>query len=413
MRAVLVYNSGAARQAYSEALFPGRRRQVHKQGRNAKNVLITTQEDLDAFIRSAQESPVLAIDTEFIPEQTYHPVLCLVQLGTCSQQVAVDPLALPALDGLDRLLSDPAITKVFHAGAQDVEILLQQLHVLPRPLFDIQIAEAYLGGRIKSGYAELVHKYCGVTLAKSQTMSDWHHRPLSAAQLSYALDDVRYLPQIWQQMQQELETAGRLDWVREDFERLGSPQTYAARPEEAYLRLKNTNGLSRQQMSIAREVCSWRESVAERRNLPRRLVMADETVTEICRKLPDSAERLRAMRGLSRAAAADISGLLLAIERGRSCAAEELPAVQRSKRPPSAHKAVSDLACVLVRKIAADHSIAPELLGSRSDIQDYLAHPESSRLSHGWRAEVLGGTLDDLLHGRVGLTVANGDVEVL
>jgi ribonuclease D len=377
------------------------------------NVLITTDSQLREFADRASRSEVLAVDTEFMREKVYHPRLCLVQLGTDDEQVAVDPFAITDTAPLVRLFSNPFITKVFHACAQDMEVLLQYVGMLPRPLFDTQIAASYLGDRSQIGYAALVEERCGVVLAKTESLTDWSRRPLDAAQLSYALDDVRYLPAIWRAMRDELAERGRSSWVADEFEAASDPAAYVHNPTDAWKRVKRVNALSRRQLAVARELAAWREERASAIDRPRRWVLSDELVVEVAKRMPQNAEALRRIRGAADLSPADQRSVVEAVGRGRACPEGDLPVCERYARPSADEECACDLMYALARLVAAREGLAVSMLASRDDLMAHLHDPGSSPLSSGWRHEVLGSQLDELLAGRAGLTIKEGRVELL
>ena len=199
---------------------------------------IASQENLEAFVRRAASSSVLAIDTEFLREKTYYANLCLIQLATDAEVAVVDPFAIEDMKVLAPLLTDSSIVKLFHAGGQDLEILYRELGVLPAPLFDTQVAATLLGHTQQIGYGPLVHSLCGVNLKKSDSFTDWSRRPLSTSQLEYAADDVIYLPKMYRIMVEKLEAKGRLHWLDNDFAAMSDPAHYESDPFERYKRLK-------------------------------------------------------------------------------------------------------------------------------------------------------------------------------
>ena len=244
---------------------------------------IASQENLEAFVRRAASSSVLAIDTEFLREKTYYANLCLIQLATDAEVAVVDPFAIEDMKVLAPLLTDSSIVKLFHAGGQDLEILYRELGVLPAPLFDTQVAATLLGHTQQIGYGPLVHSLCGVNLKKSDSFTDWSRRPLSTSQLEYAADDVIYLPKMYRIMVEKLEAKGRLHWLDNDFAAMSDPAHYESDPFERYKRLKRVGQLTRRQLSAAREVACWREVTAQERDMPRKWVLTDEQIVAACK----------------------------------------------------------------------------------------------------------------------------------
>ena len=194
---------------------------------------ITDQKQLKEFAARAKTSPILAVDTEFLREKTYWPKLCLIQLATEEESVAVDPFRVKDLSALAELFADERIVKLFHAAGQDMELIVHEMGVIAHPVFDTQIAASLLGDTLQIGYGSLVLNECGVKLKKADSFTDWSRRPLTDSQLEYALDDVIYLPRIYRSMKARLEELGRLSWLDPDFEELCDPERYKVDPTSA------------------------------------------------------------------------------------------------------------------------------------------------------------------------------------
>lgn len=380
----------------------------------AHALLITDDVELEEFADRASASPVLAVDTEFVREKTYYPRLCLVQLSTEREQAVVDPLAGVSPAPVARLLSNPFVTKVFHACSQDMEALQRWCGALPSPIFDTQVAESFLSDKHQIGYGALVEERCGVSLPKAESMTDWARRPLDETQLEYAVDDVRYLPGIWRSMTEELERAGRSSWVEPEFRRAEDPAAYRHDPRQAFQHLKRTGGLSRRQLAVAREVAQWRELRAQELDVPRRRVLSDELVVEAAKRSPSDMGSLLKVRGMADVPPADRAQILAACRRGLACPAQECPAHERRLRPTPENESVCDMMSAVVRLVAEREGVAPAVIASRDDLMAYLLEgPEGSPISSGWRRELVGRALDGLLAGEVGLTVARGRVELI
>ncbi len=380
---------------------------------NRASLYLSTQEELAAFCERAAASKVLAVDTEFLREKTFFPKLCLVQVAAGEDIAAIDPILIEDLSPLAALFEDPSITKVFHACSQDLEVLLDGMGVECAPVFDTQLAAAFLGLRQQVSYASLVESYCGVRLPKAESLTDWSRRPLDPEQLSYAEDDVRYLPGIYDRMVSELVGRDRLSWVTPEMERLCDFSRIRRDPREAYLRLRRASSLTRRQLAVAREVCAWRERVAAERDIPRKWVISDEVVVEVCKRAPSSVERLRRIRGIDQMAERDALSLVDAVARGVACPAEECPKMTRHARPSAETEGVIDLMYAVLRLVSEKSGVATQLIATRDDLLDFLLDRGSSRLAHDWRWELAGSTLDRLLAGEVGLTVKNGSIELL
>lgn len=371
---------------------------------------ISNQEDLESFIERARTSSVVAIDTEFLREKTYYAKLCLLQLATDDEVVIVDPFAVKSIKCLATLLSDTSIVKLFHAGGQDLEILLREVGVLPTPIFDTQVAAALLGHTLQIGYAALVHSVCGANLKKTDSFTDWSQRPLSASQIEYAADDVIYLPEMYATMRDRLLEKGRLSWLDNDFAELSDPANYFEDPRLRYRRLKRVASLSRRQMSAARELAAWRETEAIKRNIPRKWVLTDEQIVEACKRDARTIDELFMVRGmrekLSTRDARKVVGLMC---HGADLPPEEWPEHDRSSKNERNVDTEIDLMTALVRLRARENDIAMQTLASHSDLS-LLArgYTEDVDVLRGWRRALIGEELLDLLAGKIRLSLHDG-----
>lgn len=374
---------------------------------------LSTQDQLEDFCRQIEGEKVIAVDTEFLREKTYYPKLCLVQVGAAELTAAIDPLLIEDLTPLAKIFEDASVTKVLHACGQDLEVILDGMGCVCAPVFDTQLAAAFLGMRQQVSYGSLVEAYCGVRLPKAESLTDWSRRPLDPEQLAYAEDDVRYLPGIYDRMVSDLARQDRLSWVRPEMDALCDPSRIKRAPSEAFLRLRRSGSLTRRQLAVAREVCAWREGVAAERDVPRKWVASDEVVVEVCKRTPGSLDRLRRIRGTEQISERDGKRLLAAVARGVACPAEECPKVTKHLRPSSETEGVIDLMYAVLRLVSEKSGVATQLIATRDDLLDFLQDRKSSPLSHDWRWELAGRTLDRLLSGEVGLTVKGGRIELL
>lgn len=374
---------------------------------------ISDFDGLVAFCQRAASSRILAVDTEFLREKTYYPKLCLIQVATHDESVAIDPLLIEDLSPLAALLADERITKVFHACTQDLEAILCSIDVVPAPIFDTQLAGAYVGMRQQLGYGALVERYTGVHLPKADSLTDWSRRPLDAEQLAYAEDDVRYLPGIYDAMMTQLVSRNRLAWVADEMAALSDRSQVERDPREAYLHLKRSGSLTRRQMAVAREVAAWREQEAARRDVPRKWVVSDEVLVEVSKRSPKSVDRLRRIRGTEQIGSRDAETLVRAVRRGLAMGLDDLPQIKRRERVSAEAEGAVDLMYALLRIVADREDVAPQVIATRDDLLDLLQGHKDCRLSHGWRHDLAGRLLERLLSGEIGLTVKDGRVEVL
>ena len=375
---------------------------------------ISTFADLASFCERASAFPAVAVDTEFLREKTYHPKLCLIQVATPEECVAIDPLALDDLSPLCALMGDPSTVKVFHACSQDMEVMLHTLGVLPAPMFDTQVAAAFLGERVQVSYNGLVQTFCGVSLPKSESLTDWSRRPLTPEQLDYALDDVRWLIKAYDVIVDKLQELGRLSWVMDELGPLADRSHYEVDYRTVFKRVKRIGSLTRSQLAVARELAAWREQQAERRDVPRKWVMSDEVLLALSKRAPRTEEELRRMRGTESLSSSAARGAVKACERGLACPSDRLPFLPRPHRANALElESVVDLMYALMRLVSERSGVATALIASRDDLLEYVDHPQDSPLRDGWRFELVGTLMDDLLQGNIGLTVKDRTIEIL
>ena len=375
---------------------------------------ISTYEELSAFCERAARFNAIAVDTEFLRERTYHPRLCLVQVATPDECVVIDVIAIDNLAPLAILMRDEGTVKVFHACSQDMEVLNYTLGALPAPIFDTQIAAAFLGERMQTSYNGMVHAFCGVTLPKSESLTDWSRRPLTPEQIEYALDDVRYLIKAYDVIMERLDESGRASWVLDEIKPLTDRSHYVVDRRVAFKRVKRVNSLTRRQLAVARELAAWREARAEYSNSPRKWLMSDEVLIALSKRPPHDAASLRRVRGTEQLSDADVAGALSVIARGESCPADKYPFIARTHKPASPElESVIDLMYALIRLVGERSGVATAMIASRDDLVDYVDHPQDSPLREGWRFELVGTLIDDLLNGDIGLTVKDRALEIL
>lgn len=368
---------------------------------------------LDVALETLSRAPVVAIDTEFMRERTYYARLCLVQLGTQDEVFVVDAIALAGvMDRLAPLLADPGIVKVFHAGSQDIEVLVRATGVVPTPVFDTQVAATLAGFPTQVGYGQLVGDLIGTKVDKADTFTDWSIRPLRDTQLAYAAADVEHLPRVYEMLRSRLEAEGRLGWLTADFERLADPETYNVDPREQFRRVKRAPGLDRRSLAVLREVTAWRETEAQRRDVPRRWLIADESLIEIARRKPADAAALSAIRGVGDKAAGKMAaGILEAVGAGLAADEDDLPRLPKRNRMPTDAQPIADVLSAVCRLRAREHGVAVTLLANRDELERFAAgEREGHPLSEGWRRTLVGAELEEICDGRRALAVVDGRV---
>ncbi|MEM8935482.1 MAG: ribonuclease D, partial [Pseudomonadota bacterium] len=302
--------------------------------------IITTTSELETFAAALAERPFAAIDTEFIREKTYWPVLCLIQAAADDLEAIIDPLA----EGIDltpflELLADKSVVKVFHAARQDVEIFYQLMNAVPEPLFDTQVAAMACGYGDQISYEALMRGVLNAKIDKGSRFTDWARRPLSDRQLSYALSDVTHLRDAYPTLRDQLESQARLSWVEEEMAALVEPSLYFIEPENAWKRLK-THALKTKEIGPFIKLAEWREAQAQMRDVPRNRILKDDALMELARAQPSTPKELGRARsvpsGFERSNAA--RGILEAIDAGQTIAREDLPQLTKAdrKKPPAA-----------------------------------------------------------------------------
>jgi len=361
---------------------------------------IDTIEALEAFCAPLQRKPYIAIDTEFLRERTYRPELCLVQIKHESFLACIDTIAIKDLSALNDLLLDESVTKVFHAASQDQEIFYQLTRKVPTPLFDTQIAAPLLGYNEQIGYGNLVKEHLGVELSKSHTRADWTRRPLPKEQITYALDDVIYLEQLYLDFHAKLESLGRLDWLRPEFAEWEKPERYEQPAGERWKKIRNIQRYKGPALSVIQKLAEWRELKARELNLPRNWLMKDDVLVSLGQQLPDSDAELGHIRSLDRKTR-DRHGkeILTVIETARTAAPKPLPPFAKKKKLDAASLARVQLLNAWVHQRASELDIAPGLLAPIKELEQLITSDGAYQLS-GWRENLLGEELRALFAGK-------------
>ena len=380
----------------------------------ADGLYISSQDDLEDFIACNAHCKYLAIDTEFMREKTYRPQLCLLQLATDNDVVLIDPFEVMDLSGLSTLFLNSDIMKIVHSGRQDIEILYFEIGVMPWPIFDTQIAAALLGYSQQIGYGPLVQAECGVALDKLDSFSEWGQRPLSDSQLQYAANDVIYLPKVYRNLSQRLTERNRLSWLEGDFRELVNPMRYIPNPRERYKKLKKGNQLNRHQLCAAREVAAWREERAEALDIPRKWVLSDEQIVEACKRETRSIDQLFLIRGMrEKLSTEDARVVVKLIRTGLETPKDQWPQVPRKTKNERNVDNEVDLMMALVRKRAKENNIAFQTLANHDSLQAIArGHREGVDLLEGWRYDMIGHELLDLLDGKISLSIADHHLRV-
>ncbi|MEM5468314.1 ribonuclease D [Celeribacter marinus] len=382
-------------------------------------ITVKTTEGLQAFCDRAKAHDYVTVDTEFLRERTYYSKLCLVQLavpGDAEEDaVLVDPLASGIdLAPLYELFKDESVVKVFHAARQDLEIFYIQGQVIPKPLFDTQVAAMVCGFGEQVGYETLVRKIAKESLDKTSRFTDWSRRPLTSAQETYALADVTHLRVIYEYLDKEIKRTGRQKWVEEEEEILTSPSTYVVHPDEAWKRVK-TRTNSGKFLAAVKELAAFRESYAQSRDIPRSRVYKDDAMLELASTKPQTPEDLSRSRLLLREARrGDIAdGIFAAIAAAAKYGAGDMPIADRSNEKLQVNPALADMLRVLLKAKSDNYNVAAKMIASASDLDRIAAGERDVTALRGWRLEVFGDDALRLCEGKIGLAVKGQKVDVI
>jgi ribonuclease D len=377
---------------------------------------ITTTAELAAFSDKLKGQPFVAVDTEFMRETTYWPKLCLIQAAAPSAEATIDPLA----EGIDlepflQVLRDETILKVFHAARQDVEIF-NNLKAMPRPLFDTQVAAMAAGFGEQIAYDALVRQMLKLEIDKSSRFTDWARRPLSDAQLSYALADVTHLARLYPMLRKRLEQAGRLGWVGDEMAGLTDPANYDVDPENAWRRLKPRRHTAKY-LAVYRAVAAWRERTAQLRDQPRGRILKDEAIDELATQAPTDAEALDRLRSVPKGFSGSRFGpdLIGAVREALRDPEGYAPVIERTRQPSSpAAGAVVELLKVLLKARAEEAGVASKLIATVADLEQIANDDQADTAAlKGWRREAFGEDALKLKRGELALVLDGARVRVV
>lgn len=364
-----------------------------------QQTLIDTPTALSNLCQQLAEAPWIAVDTEFVRERSYHAHLCLLQVASDTALACIDTLALAQLEPLIEILCTPDIVKVMHGSQQDLEIFQRLWGQVPTPLFDTQIAAALLGQGEQIGYAPLVQALLDMPLDKSQTRTDWSQRPLSAAQLHYAADDVRFLGALYQRQRGALLAHQRLDWLWAETQKLCELSAIPPSTDSPWRRVKGHRNLRGIHLAVLRNLSQWREQQAEARDLPRQWVIRDEQLLTLARRMPRTGEQLQRLNLDKRLLHRDSQALLQQIHQAIQAPPENWPQSPAYTPLDSQQQALLEQAQGAIRQCAEQHGLSPALLATRRDLERWVVGGQIPALE-GWRNTLLGDTLRQL-HRRV------------
>jgi len=390
---------------------------------NVQYETITTDEQLRRLCDEIRTWESVAVDTEFVSERTFSARLCLIQLASPDGRLAlIDAIAIDDLTPFWQTLADAPILTIVHAGQSEMEFSFRSVEVFPARLFDVQLASGFVGAEYPAGYANLVSRFLRTKTAKGETRTDWQKRPLSKHQIRYALDDVRHLHGLWQVISARLDELGRESWVEEETARM---LRHIARSlgEDRWRRLGGVARLDGHGQAAARELWKWRDKEARRRNQPVRWILRDDLIIELARRGVTDHDQILSIRGLSRGDLRKrIDELAECVRRGYEMAEEDLPALRQksgdSQSSVPSYAVLGQILFAALGNICRKMELAPALVATTKDVRRMIAHEcdpgkkptdeeHQPRLLQGWRADIIGNTLHELLAGKCSIRVAD------
>ncbi len=373
---------------------------------------IDSNQSLKDFCLKIQSCKFCALDTEFIREKTYFPLLALIQLATETEQACIDPLAIDDFSPLVGIFENTSMVKILHSPSQDLELFYQQFDALPEPVFDTQLAAAVLGYANQIGYADLVNRKCGVQLEKKYTRADWSRRPLSEGELDYAMDDVRYLIQMYEDMKSELESRDRWSWIQADFQKMSDKTVYQLDMTILWKKLRGVQKLKGAALNNADQLCRWREQLAINKNRPKRWMLKDEDLIDIARFKPALHNDLKQIGNLS----ADYikkngDAILKVIKEASLIDPSQYPKLPEFVKLNIDQQATSDCLMAICRVVAEKNKISLASVTTKKEIDQLVAGKVGSKITTGWRNEMIGKYLLQFLNGEISLSCVDGQLE--
>lgn len=375
---------------------------------------IETKERFAEVVTRALQTDRVALDTEFHRERTYWPKVALLQLKIDAETFLVDPLVVDLEPLVEVLNSD--VVFVMHAASQDIEVLERACGTAPKHLFDTQVAAGFTGMSTPS-LSALVERYVGIRLPKGDRLTDWFERPLRKNQQDYAANDVRYLFEVHDQLLSDLKETGRLDWALTECELAHQRLKPSLSPELAWTRIKEARHLRGKPRCVASVLAQWREITAQRKDVPIRFILSDLALVGIAQRAPNTLNELKAIRGLDGRSVKDAAGqeILSLVSDGMRMTDDEVATLDVDEGPQLGNemRAAVTLVSAWISQVAKDEALDPALLATRSDINDLLRGAKNPRLGTGWRSDLVGTRIEDLVEGRASLAFDNGGGLVL
>jgi len=373
---------------------------------------ISTASDLAKFCDAVRSAPAIFYDTEFVSEDTYRPELCLIQVAAAGRLAIIDPYEVGSCQPFWELITSGDHHTVVHAGREEFRFCWHETQTKPRNLFDVQIAAGLIGLEYPASYGKLIAKLLGQKLPKGETRTNWRQRPLTDKQLEYALLDVHHLPEIRDKIVSQLEKLGRIEWFDAEITRWQN-ELIESETTEKWRRVSGISGLSNKALVIVRELWRWREQEAANTNRPPRRILRDDLIVELARRGKGELRQIQAIRGIERSGAKRyLEEIAKAVTRAQGQPNEQWPRSKKNSMPNQVTVLGQFLSTALT-SLCRSHSLAPSIVGTAQDVRDFVAlelgfYPKGDptpRLAEGWRAEVVGAALRDLLQGKVAIRI--------
>jgi ribonuclease D len=379
-----------------------------------KYEFLACDSELVDFCTAAASARLIAFDTEFVSEDSYRPELCLVQVAADDRMAVIDPYPIEDLTPFWNLLAAPGHVTVVHAGREELRFCLAAIGKRPHNLFDVQIGAALIGMEYPAAYSTLVAKLLGQSLPKGETRTDWRRRPLSQRQLEYAVHDVYYLEQLSELLLSRLKALGRESWLADEME-AWQRQVEEFEQGERWMRTAGIAGLSGRHLAVVRELWQWRDEEARRRNQPAKRILRDDLIVELAKRQTADAKRIRALRGMERGdIQKQLPRIATAIETALNLSNDALPSLDR--RPTRSQlNVLGQFLSTALGSICRSANVAPSIVGTAQDVRDLIAYhlgladPQDDvpLLARGWRAQVVGRVIEDLLSGRLTISITD------
>ena len=376
--------------------------------------IITDDNTLKKFCNKCLKEKVLAIDTEFIRENTYFPILCLVQIAGQSFSSLIDPLSKIDMKPVWELLSNKKILKIFHSGRQDIEIFLNITGEIPEPIYDTQIAAMFCGLGDQVSYDGLVSKFLGLTITKESQFTNWLQRPLTNKQLDYALSDVNYLIKVFPLIKKIIKDSKREDWVEKEIQNLKNKKLYHTDPRDVWQKIKVKNP-NREALNILKYLAEWRETECKKRNLPRNRLIKDDLLVTLSKSKPQDIFSIKKTRGLPKILSNnDLNKILEVIKNSKNIDSNKWPKIPKHSKKLNVNKGSLDLLKLLLSYCSQESGLAEKLIADTDELRSILSgQRENLKVFRGWRNEIFGKFVNLLLNGKIGFTINNNKIKKL